>query len=108
MGAPRWITYVEPARRGEDGKVSAVEHHRVRATLVEQKPGTEGFEGPDVLGGEWPQVYRHFLYATPRPVREGWQMVDDRDRELYVTSVREVSLGLGARMVEVSASRRSS
>ena len=97
--APRWITYVEPG--------DPVRHHRVRALLVEEKAGAEGFEGPDVLGGEWPRTYRHPYYATPRPVRETWRLVDEHDSELNVVSVREVALGLGGRTLEVAAARRA-
>lgn len=105
--APRWITYIEPGCRDADGTVQPERHHRVRATLVEEKPGTEGFEAVDVLGGEWPRVYRHFRHATPRPVRETWRIVDEHDRALDVVGVREVAVGLHARTLEVRAVRRA-
>ena len=103
----RWITYREPAS-SRTGEERPVQHHKVRAELVEEQPGGEGYEGPDVLGGDWPVVYRHWKNATPRPVRETWDIIDGEDNELKVVSVREVMIGLGPRKLEVRARRGAS
>ena len=93
---PRWITY-----RTESGRL-----HRVRAQLVQTKPGDEGYVSAVVLGVEAPVVYRHWETATAERPDTTWTLVDDKDREYLVRSVREVDPTLGRRMLEVEAVRR--